>query len=69
MNRSESSTESMAQHLIKTIEQVDDDFWKIEVWTSALLRFASPVPVYDPGNWTQRVASMRAPIPAEGPLS
>jgi hypothetical protein len=63
MDHSESSTESMARHLIKTIEQVSDDFWKIEIWTGALLRFTSPAPVYDPDKWTRCLASMRAPIP------
>jgi hypothetical protein len=53
MDQNESSTESRARHLIEAIEQVGDDCWKIEVWAGALLRFASPVPVYDPGNWLQ----------------
>jgi hypothetical protein len=65
MDHSENSIESMAGHLIKTIVQVGDDFWKIEVWTGALLKFASPVPVYDPGNWSRCSASVRAPIPSE----
>jgi hypothetical protein len=59
MDHSKSSTESRARHLIEAIEQVGDDCWKIEVWTGALLRFASPVPVYDPGNWMQ-VLGLRA---------
>ena len=66
MDHSESSTESMAQHLIKTIEQFDDDFWKIEVWASALLRFASAVPVYDPGDWIAARELHTAPIEVNG---
>jgi hypothetical protein len=66
MDHSESSTESMARHLIETIGQVDDDFWKIEVWASALQRFASPVPVYDPGNWDAARELHNAPTEVNG---
>jgi len=65
MDHSESSTESMAQHLIETIEQVGDDCWTIEVWAGTLLRLASPIPVYESGNWIQYLAPPRAPVPAE----
>jgi hypothetical protein len=65
MDRSENSTESMAQHLIETIEQVGDDCWKIEVWADALVRFASPGLVYEPGNWVRStLVSTRARVPA-----
>jgi hypothetical protein len=63
MDHSQSSTESMAQHMRATIDQVGDDCWKIEVWTGALMRFASPVPVYEAGNWMKSRAP--APVPAE----
>jgi hypothetical protein len=56
MDHSQSTTESMAQHMRATIEQVGDDCWKIEVWTGALMRLASPVPVYDAGNWMKSLA-------------
>lgn len=65
MADNESSIESSAQHLIEAIEKVGDGIWKIEVWASALLRFVSPVPVYEPGNWSQCLAATRAPASAE----
>jgi hypothetical protein len=65
MDQNESSTESRARHLIEAIEQVGDDCWKIEVWTGALLRFAAPVPVYDPGNWMQALGLRAGSVPAE----
>ncbi len=51
MDEGQKSTESRARHLLDAIDQVGDDCWKIEVWTGALLRFASPVPAYEPGDW------------------
>jgi len=57
MDQNESSTESRARHLIEAIEQAGDHCWKIEVWTGALLRFAAPVPVYDPSNWMQALGT------------
>jgi hypothetical protein len=56
MDHSESSTESMAQNLREQIEQVGHGCWKIEVWAGALLRLASPVPVYEPGTWIRCLA-------------
>jgi hypothetical protein len=61
MDQDTSSTQSMARHLIETIEQVGDDCWKIEVWTDALMRFAAPVPVYEPGRWSLSAPSKPAP--------
>jgi hypothetical protein len=63
MNQSRSSTESMARHLIETIDQVGDDCWKIEVWTGALMRFAAPVPVYEPSEWGRFLVPMPAALP------
>jgi hypothetical protein len=53
MAHNENPIESRAEHLIEAIETVGDGIWKIEVWASALLRFVSPVPVYEPGNWSR----------------
>ena len=64
MDRNATSTESQAQHLIETIEQVGEDCWKIEVWAGALVRFAAPVPVYEPGDWSASLVATRA-TPAE----
>jgi hypothetical protein len=63
MTRHQGSTESMAEHMRASIDQVGDDCWKIEVWTGALMRLASPVPVYEAGNWLKFLAP--APVPAE----
>jgi hypothetical protein len=50
MADNESSIEGSARHLIEAVEKVGDGIWKVEVWASALLRFVSPVPVYEPGS-------------------
>jgi hypothetical protein len=63
MDQDKNSTQSMAQHLIETIEQVGDHCWK--VWTGALMRFASPVPVYEPGRWSLSAPSKPALVPAQ----
>jgi hypothetical protein len=65
MDRNATSTESQAQHLIETIEQVGEDCWKIDVWAGALVRFASPVPVYEPGDWSASLVATRAAAPVE----
>jgi hypothetical protein len=65
MAHNESSIESRAGHLIEAIENVGDGIWKIEVWVSALLRFVSPVPVYEPGDWSRCLAATRAPASTE----
>jgi hypothetical protein len=65
MDRNATSTESQAQHLIETIDQVGEDCWKIEVWAGALARFAALVPVYDPGDWSASLVPVRVAIPAE----
>jgi hypothetical protein len=59
MDHTASPTECLARRLTEKIEQVSADFWKIEVWAGALSRFASPVPVYEPGNWNRHT---RAPV-------
>jgi hypothetical protein len=65
MDRNATSTESQAQHLIETIEQVGEDCWKIEVWAGALARFASLVPVYEPDDWSASLVPARLTTPAE----
>ncbi len=65
MDRNATSTESQARHLIETIEQVGEDFWKIDVWAGALVRLASPVPVYEPGDWSASLVAMPAAVAAE----
>ena len=62
MDHTASPTEYMARRLTETIEQMRDDFWKIEVWAGALRGLASPVPVYEPANWTRCLAPTRAPV-------
>jgi hypothetical protein len=64
MDRNATSTESQALHLIETIEQVGEDCWKIDVWAGALARFAAPVPVYEPGDWSASLVATRAGMQA-----
>jgi hypothetical protein len=52
--------ETKAQSLAKAADQIDEDVWRIEVWTAALLRFASSVPVYEPNIWLDRMGPVRA---------
>ena len=65
MDRNPTSTEDKAQHLIETIDLVGEDCWKIDVWAGALVRFATPVPVYAPGDWSASLVATRATMPAE----
>jgi hypothetical protein len=57
MTHNEDVTDTKAHHLIEAIGQVGDAVWKIEVWANALRAFTLSVPVYEPGNWIQRLGS------------
>jgi hypothetical protein len=50
-------TENQAQRLLEAIEQVGEDAWKIEVWTTMLQGLASAVPVYEPDSWSRCLAA------------
>ena len=65
MDRNATSTQDQARQLIETIEQVGEDCWKIDVWAGALVRFATPVPVYAPGDWSASLVATPAAAPAE----
>lgn len=64
MDRNSSSTKGQAQRLIELIQQVDEDCRKVAVWAGALVRFAAPVLVYAPGDWSASLVAARAAVPA-----
>jgi hypothetical protein len=43
--------EIKAQSPDRTFEQVGEQVWRIDIWTEALMRFASSVPIYEPDIW------------------
>jgi len=47
--------EITAQTLARALEQVGEHVWRIEIWTGALIRFASSVPIYEPDTWFESI--------------
>ena len=43
--------EIKAQIRDRTFEQVDEQVWRIDIWTEALMRFATSVPICEPDTW------------------
>ena len=47
--------EIKAQNLDRALEQAGEHAWRIEIWTGALMRFASSVPIYEPDIWLKGI--------------